>query len=164
MKKARVYAVLPGGHKLVTVVSLSASEVAAFANHPEVGERMARDLIAMLLRRNALILDAGLSLDDAFESWGVSLFDAATTDQPDVAPASPPSPRLARCRSLLGLASGLLPASEREDAFDEWADEVETAAAEGRPILRRTCSIVARSLPVMILRSRLPKRAPRGGG
>lgn len=164
MKMARVYAVLPDGRKLVTVVALSTSEVAAFANHPEVGERMARDLIAMLLRRNALILDEGLSLDGAFESWGVSLFDAATTDQPDVAPASPPSPRLTRCRSLLGLATGLLPASEREDAFDEWADEIETAMADGRPILRRTCSIVLRTLPVLMVRARLPKRAPRGGG
>lgn len=73
---------------------------------------------------------------------------------------------MTRCRSLLARASCLLPPGEREEALDEWTDEIETAAGEGRPILRRTLSIVFRALPTIAVRIRMhrPSRAPRGGG
>jgi hypothetical protein len=71
--------------------------------------------------------------------------------------------RVARCRSVLDLASRLLPAEARHDAFDEWVDEIESAACDGRPITRRTASIIFRSIPYAAWRSRRPSRMRRGG-
>ena len=72
--------------------------------------------------------------------------------------------RVRQCRSLLSLAKAVLPKDVREDAIDEWMDEIECAAAEDRPVLRRAISILVRSLPVLAWRSRLPRRARRPGG
>lgn len=68
-----------------------------------------------------------------------------------------------RCRTLFYLAKVALPPSARDDAIDEWMDEIECAAAAGRPVLRRTVSILVRSLPRLALRSRLPKRVRERG-
>ena len=49
--------------------------------------------------------------------------------------------QIVQCRSVLGLACCLLPSDMREDALDEWLDELHCAAAEKRPVVRRTISI-----------------------
>lgn len=72
--------------------------------------------------------------------------------------------KVAKCRSLLGLAHRVLPPGVREDALDEWMDEIECAAVEGKPVLRRTLSILCRSLLSLALRSRRPARARGNGG
>lgn len=68
-----------------------------------------------------------------------------------------------RACSLLALAKRALPPEVREEALQEWVDEIETAADEGLPVRRRAISIVLRALPVLAVRSRLPARV-RGGG
>jgi hypothetical protein len=85
------------------------------------------------------------------------LVDEADTTQ-DVPQAS-----AARCKTLLGVAYRILPPKAREDALDEWHDEIECAAAQGKPVWGRTLSIIFRALPVLALRTRFPIRA-RGGG
>ena len=74
-----------------------------------------------------------------------------------------PSRRAQRCKSLLAAAHRVLPRTVREEALDEWLDEIECAASQGKPVLRRTISILCRALPILAVRSRLPARA-RGGG
>jgi hypothetical protein len=71
--------------------------------------------------------------------------------------------RTTRCCSALRIASRLLPAKVRNEELDEWVDEIYTAVDEKSPIIRRTASILLRSLPVVVLRSRLPARSRRGG-
>jgi hypothetical protein len=74
-----------------------------------------------------------------------------------------PSRRAQGCKSLLAAAHRVLPRTVQEEALDEWLDEIECAASQGKPVLRRTISILCRALPVLAVRSRLPARA-RGGG
>jgi hypothetical protein len=71
--------------------------------------------------------------------------------------------KVERCHSILRVANLVLPSRVRDEALDEWIDEVECAAAEKKPVLRRTLSIVFKSLPSLALRARLP-RARREGG
>jgi hypothetical protein len=75
-----------------------------------------------------------------------------------------PAPRVARCRLILRIAHRVLPPGMREDALDEWMDEIECTAEKGRPVLKRTFSILFRSLPVLAWRSRGPARVRGGGG
>lgn len=83
---------------------------------------------------------------------------------PVVGPSPPKSvSRLERCRSMVGLAKHFLPRDQRDDFADECLDEVEAAAEAGRPVIRRTASILFRALPVLIVRSRLPARARKAG-
>ena len=77
---------------------------------------------------------------------------------------APARGRVERCHSILRLANLVLPPRVRGEALDEWIDEIECAAAEKKPVLRRTLSIVFRSLPSLALRARLPARARREGG
>lgn len=69
-----------------------------------------------------------------------------------------------RARSLLAFAYRLLPADTRLEVFDEWMDEIETAAEEKLRVRRRTISIILRSLPIMVFRSRRPVRVREGRG
>jgi hypothetical protein len=71
---------------------------------------------------------------------------------------------VSRCRSLLQAANVALPSSVREDALDEWMDEIQSAAEEGLPVRRRALSILFRTLPVAALRTRLRIRARRREG
>ncbi len=68
------------------------------------------------------------------------------------------------CRSVLSLAYLALPLSTRQDALDEWLDEIACAEVAGRPVVRRTLSIIVRTLPRLAARSRLPIRARGKGG
>ncbi len=72
--------------------------------------------------------------------------------------------RVGRCRSLLAIVRHVLPSDVRDDALDEWLDEIECAAAAGRPVVRRTASIILRALPSLAWRSRVPARARGKGG
>jgi hypothetical protein len=72
--------------------------------------------------------------------------------------------QISRCRGLLRLANLALPRSVREDALDEWMDEIHCAAEEGLPLRHRALSILFRSLPALALRARFPVRARRGEG
>lgn len=72
--------------------------------------------------------------------------------------------RVERCRSVLRVANLLLPRGVREDAFDEWVDEIECAAEAGLAVVSRTLSILFRSLPVMVWRSRGLAQVQRGRG
>jgi hypothetical protein len=72
-----------------------------------------------------------------------------------------PSRAVRRCNSLLDAAGRLLPPSVRDEAVDEWRDEIETAAEGGRPVVRRTLSML-RSLPIHAWRARRPVRARPG--
>ncbi|HET7484363.1 MAG TPA: hypothetical protein VFJ64_03210 [Solirubrobacterales bacterium] len=71
--------------------------------------------------------------------------------------------RLTSCRALLTFASHALPPTDRQEALDEWMDELECAVAENLPILRRTASILFRTCPHMAIRRRASKRM-RGRG
>jgi hypothetical protein len=71
---------------------------------------------------------------------------------------------VSRCRRLLQCANFVLPPSVREDALDEWMDEIQSAAEENLPFRRRALSILFRSLPALALRARLSVRARRGEG
>jgi hypothetical protein len=72
------------------------------------------------------------------------------------------SRQVARCRSLLEIGNLLLPPGVRDDALDEWMDEIECAAAKNRPVLPRVVSIL-RTLPLLAWRSRLARARRRGG-
>ena len=72
--------------------------------------------------------------------------------------------RVSGCRSILRLANFVLPRSVREDALDEWMDELLSAAEEDLSFRRRAISILCRSLPALALRARRPVRARRGEG
>jgi hypothetical protein len=72
--------------------------------------------------------------------------------------------KVAKCRSMLQLANRVLPPDVREDALDEWTDEIECAAAEKKPVFRRALSILCRSLPREAVRSRRPARVRGNGG
>jgi hypothetical protein len=87
-------------------------------------------------------------------------YETPETDVPDVGN----SHDVSGCRRLLQLANFVLPPSVREDALDEWMDEIQSAAEEGLPFRRRALSILFRSLPALALRARLPVRARRGEG
>jgi hypothetical protein len=67
---------------------------------------------------------------------------------------------VARSRSVISAAVRLLPASAREEAIDEWMDEVECAAEADVGTIGRTCSIVLRALPTAIWRAWRPARVP----
>jgi hypothetical protein len=69
---------------------------------------------------------------------------------------------VARCHALLRLANFALPPAVREEALDEWMDEIQCAAEKGLPFRRRALSILCRSLPALALRARLPIRSRRG--
>jgi hypothetical protein len=69
-----------------------------------------------------------------------------------------------RCCSALTLAHLLLPPSVRGDALDESIDEIETAAETGRPVVRRTISILVRTLPLLAVTSRVSTHARRERG
>jgi hypothetical protein len=60
-----------------------------------------------------------------------------------------------RCRSLLALAARMLPAAIRAALLAEWLDEIETAAAERRPVVRRSVSIALRGAPRLAVHARL---------
>jgi len=80
----------------------------------------------------------------------------------DVPPPRGPS-QLEKCRSIVGFAKHFLPRDKRDDFADECLDEIEAAAEAGRPVFRRTASILLRALPVLIVRSRFPTRARKAG-
>lgn len=61
-----------------------------------------------------------------------------------------------RCRSALVIAGRLLPGAVRNEAVDEWLDEIECAASAQRGVTRRTASILIRTLPALVWRSRRP--------
>lgn len=74
-----------------------------------------------------------------------------------------PKRRLTFCRSLLSFAASALPPADRQEALDEWMDELECAAEENLPTLRRTASILFRAGPLMAVRSRGSARVRRRG-
>jgi hypothetical protein len=90
---------------------------------------------------------------------GVHIYKAAE-ETPE---AAKEARSVGRCRSILGIAKVVLPRDVCDDAVDEWMDEIECAAAENRPVLRRTISIVVRSLPLLAWRSRVPMRVRKPG-
>jgi len=107
---------------------------------------------------------------DGLEDVGVVEFYIHTLETVTSSPRSPAEPPPARvsigvgrCRSLMSMATFALPSEIREESVDEWMDEIECAAAEERPVLRRAISILLRSLPILAWRSRLPTRARRPG-
>jgi hypothetical protein len=104
-----------------------------------------------------VLRDYTIHLDTTYTRWA----EARSLDHP--AP-DPIDRRVSRCRSILELANLALPSSLREDALDEWMDEIQTAAEQGLPIRRRAFSILLRSLPALALRARLPVRARRREG
>lgn len=63
---------------------------------------------------------------------------------------------VARCRQHLALAARLLPAAVRQDALDEWIDEIECAAEAGKRIRGRALSIMLRTVPHAIWRAWRP--------
>lgn len=71
--------------------------------------------------------------------------------------------QVAKCRSLLEIGNRLLPQDVRDEALDEWMDEIECAAAKDLPVFRRVLSILLRSLPALAWRNRQPAPARRGG-
>lgn len=71
---------------------------------------------------------------------------------------------VSRCRGLFELANMVLPRAIREDALDEWMDEIHCAVEAGLPVRQRVLSILFRSLPKQALRARFPVRARRGEG
>jgi hypothetical protein len=83
---------------------------------------------------------------------------------PVIEEPAPARGKVERCHSILRLANFVLPPRSRDEALDEWIDEIECAAAEKKPVVRRTLSIVFRALPSLALRARLPARARRKGG
>lgn len=103
-------------------------------------------------------LSDGAAWDDALP-FAARLRKPAASGDPD-----PAVRRVLRCRSLLRLANLALPPSAREDALDEWMDEIQSAVEEGLPFRRRALSILCRSLPMLALRARFPVRARRGEG
>lgn len=164
LQVARIYARLPDGREIVSEKLLTAVDAAALKRGDDpVREDRMRTLMLALLARHGLPSEPR-DLPRTITQWGFSIEERVVAELGPGDAATPPNSRLDRCRSLLGAAAGLLPASERDDALDEWIDEIETAAALGHPIRRRTCSIVLRSLPVLALRARVPRRAPRKGG
>lgn len=93
----------------------------------------------------------------------LDLARAARVDEAETTPHNPPQASAERCKMLLGMAYRILPPGAREEALDEWHDEIECAAAQSKPVWRRTLSIIFRALPVLALRSRFPTRAHGGG-
>lgn len=81
---------------------------------------------------------------DAASVWGVS-----------------PKKRLGFCFSFLSVAVNILPRPDRQEALDEWVDDLRCAAEDNLPILRRTASILVWALPPMALRGRVLSRARR---
>jgi hypothetical protein len=73
----------------------------------------------------------------------------------------PAKRRLSFCFSFLSVAVNALPQPDRQEALDEWVDELRCAAEESLPILRRTASILVRALPSMALHGRFLSRARR---
>lgn len=120
--------------------------------------------ILQLLRSKGMLDPASLDeLHKIAMDFSITLTRASLDGVEMVASSSSPPRRVEKCRSILRIANRLLPEGSREEALDEWMDEIETAAAKELPVFRRTASIVVRSLPVLALRIRLPARAPRGG-
>lgn len=72
-----------------------------------------------------------------------------------------PSRTVRRCGSLLDTAGRLLPPAVRDETLDEWIDEIETAAEDGQPVVRRTLSLL-RSLPILAWRGRRAVRVRPG--
>ncbi len=108
---------------------------------------------------------AGVSLvdDQPVEAYEIALVREQATEQPTKSviraerdegfvSLRPRERRIKRCRSVLELVHHFLPAVIREDALDEWIDELEAAAAEGAPIVKRTVSIVTMAVPRLVIR------------
>jgi hypothetical protein len=132
-----------------------------------LGEIPSDPEIAEALRDAAIHHAIGRWLHVRSEDWVVE--EIKVVPRKESTSLTPPSAKtedicgaVVRCRSLLKLANFLLPHSAREDALDEWMDEIQGAAEEGRPFRRRALSILCRSLPPLALRARLPVRARRG--
>ncbi|HET7416990.1 MAG TPA: hypothetical protein VFJ61_05150 [Solirubrobacterales bacterium] len=131
-----------------------------FRSEGKGGFRRAEELSLLVLRAEGYVGNEMSDLNFA-EAWSFRWDFSEESGEREVEAVDP---KTARCRSLLARACCLLPPAEREEALDEWADEIETAALQGRPIVRRTLSIVFRALPAMALRMRLPSRVPGKGG
>ncbi|HEU5254022.1 MAG TPA: hypothetical protein VFU16_11930 [Solirubrobacterales bacterium] len=108
-----------------------------------------------------------LVVADKLDNVGVIEFylkGLGPSQQASPAEQIPPSNAGVRgCRSVLSIAAATLPPNIREETLDEWIDELECAADENRPVLRRAVSILVRSLPILAWRSRLPSRARKPG-
>jgi hypothetical protein len=146
--------VLQDGSSDAVVVHLLNSELATLMGDSESGRTPA---VVVELIEQAV----GRSIEASeIHHWGCSPAPA------EPALASAKRDRRAavhRACSLLALAKRALPPEVREEALQEWVDEIESAAEEGQPVRRRAVSIVLRALPVLAVRSRLPARV-RGGG
>ena len=163
MKEALIEVTFYDGRRVSMRRALDDRDRSAFATDPDQGVKRAEELTLEGLLRHGAIADLDRDLSAITSSWSLRFVEDEAVDSPTDSSQQPSNPSLAKCRSMLELAAGLLPQGERDDAFEEWVDEIETAASEGLPIFRRTCSIVCRSLPALVLRARLPRRAPRGG-
>ena len=112
-----------------------------------------------------VLVAAGID-DRDLTSFGVELIEDGL-DTPSAqsmgSPSMQPDRSVRHCRSLLGIARIALPEDVYEDAVAEWMDEIESAATNDRPVIRRAVSILIRSLPVLAWRSRLPSRVRHPG-
>lgn len=163
MSEVQITATLRDGRRVALPCVVDARDLATLKKGTDDSIALAQELTLRTLRMNGLVTFEDSDLDSAVSTWAM-MFDPIRKEDKVEQVKAPPDRRLAKCRSMLELATGFLPLAERDEALDEWTDEIETASAKGLPIFRRTCSIILRSLPVLALRSRLPKRAPRGGG
>ncbi len=149
-------------------------------DHRELAELTspgASDSLERRLVERALDLEArvnGLRVPWAIESWRLELITTGSEVHTAIhneweaylrrhdSAQSAPVKKVAKCRSVLKIANRLLPKDVRDEAIDEWMDEIECAAAADLPVFRRTLSILLRSLPALAWRSRQPARARRG--
>jgi len=146
------------GELALSDLSLLVSDKPSRALIEEAMARYGRDIDEGVLKRldhiEVYLREQGLPVE--VESAGI---EAESAGAPDSA-----ARRISRCRSLLQLANFVLPPAAREDALDEWMDEIQCAAEENLPLGGRVLSILCRSLPALALRARLPVRARRGEG
>jgi hypothetical protein len=152
------------GESLRFHIPISARDLALFRGEVGGGPRRAEELSLRFLKTHGHVTRDIENLSEVSEKWSFTFEGVRPEPTTAAEPEEAPNTKAVRCRSLLASASCLLPPDEREEALDEWADEIETAAQKGGPVVRRTLSILFRSLPSMALRTRLPSRVSRGGG
>lgn len=163
--KARVTidARLQGGSEVILHCRASADEVRKYGGHD--------GRIAELWLERAFEETVGIPAQvREVASWGIAI-----EDPPDIQRAgyragsedvqiSRLVRKVGRCRSLLTIAKGVLPPDTRDDALDEWMDEIECAVEANHRVTGRLLSILFRALPAVAWRSRRPAWARRGGG
>jgi hypothetical protein len=104
-----------------------------------------------LLRASELVLDSSRSMSSMIANQLVDLVRLRL----GLDRTRPARPDAQRCHAALRMAAGFLPREMREERLDEWLDELEAAQAAGRPVRRRTASIVVRAAPHEIWRLRV---------